>query len=136
VTSRLGMRKSLTFFYSVPVVYLCASRVGTQLKSETHCPGDASSRGRIVQGTHRPGDALSRGRIVQGTHRPGDESSRGRIVQGRIFQGTHRPGDASSMDASSKNFSSGDTLVGDKSSWPQYFLLHWEMAIALVFLKK
>ncbi len=41
-----------------------------------HRPGDASSRGRIVQGTHRTGDASSRGRIVQGTHLSGDASSK------------------------------------------------------------
>ncbi len=61
---------------------------------------------------------------------------RNALYRGRIVQKTHCPRAHRPMDVSCKNFRSGDTLVGDKLSWPQYFVLQWEMAIALVFLKK
>jgi hypothetical protein len=65
------------------------------LSRGTVCPGDISSRGRLVKGTVRPGDGTSRGCFVQGTLCPGDSSlqkSRGRIVTGTDHVGTLRQG--------------------------------------------
>ncbi len=66
------------------------------------------TRGRVKvsnKTTRRPRDASSKGRIIQGTHRPKDASSKGCM---------HHPMDSLTKERNIRDFSFGDTSVGDE----------------------